>query len=72
MVSATSHLVEPLTEREMDVLKLLAQGYTDKKIAETLVIARETVHKHLKNIYGKLDVHNRIEAIILARELKLL
>jgi DNA-binding NarL/FixJ family response regulator len=56
----------------MDVLKLLAQGYTDKKIAETLVIARETVHKHLKNIYGKLDVHNRIEAIILARELKLL
>ena len=40
--------------------------------AETLVIARETVHKHLKNIYGKLDVHNRIEAIILARELKLL
>jgi LuxR family maltose regulon positive regulatory protein len=71
-VFVTSGLVEPLSEREMDVLKLLAQGYTDKKIAEDLVIARETVHKHLKNIYGKLDVHSRTEAIARARELKLL
>jgi LuxR family maltose regulon positive regulatory protein len=67
-----SHLVEPLSEREMDVLKLLAQGCTDKKIAETLVIARETVHKHLKNIYGKLDVHSRAEAAARARELGIL
>ncbi len=67
-----SRLVEALTEREMDVLKLLAQGCTDKKIAEGLVIARETVHKHLKNIYGKLDVHSRSEAIVRARELDLL
>jgi LuxR family maltose regulon positive regulatory protein len=44
-VVTTSKLVEPLSEREMDVLKLLAQGYTDKKIAETLVIARETVRE---------------------------
>ena len=70
--TATSGLVEPLSEREMDVLKLLAQGYTDKRIAESLVIARETVHKHLKNIYGKLDVHSRTEAIVRARELSLL
>ncbi len=56
----------------MDVLRLLAQGCTDKKIAETLVIARETVHKHLKNIYGKLDVHSRTEAIVTAHELGLL
>ncbi len=77
---ATSHteaaaailLVEPLSVREMDVLKLLALGYADKKIAESLVIARETVHKHLKNIYGKLDVHSRTEAISRARELNLL
>jgi LuxR family maltose regulon positive regulatory protein len=67
-----SRLVEPLSEREMDVLKLLAQGCPDKKIAETLVIARETVHKHLKNIYGKLGVHSRTEAIVRARELGLL
>ncbi|HSB65806.1 MAG TPA: LuxR C-terminal-related transcriptional regulator, partial [Anaerolineales bacterium] len=70
--SASSQLVEPLSEREMDVLKLLAQGCTDKKIAEQLVIARETVHKHLKNIYGKLDVHSRMEAIVRAQELDLL
>jgi LuxR family transcriptional regulator, maltose regulon positive regulatory protein len=71
-VVTTSVLVEPISGREMDVLKLLAQGCTDKKIAETLVIARETVHKHLKNIYGKLDVHSRTEAIARARELNLL
>jgi LuxR family maltose regulon positive regulatory protein len=71
-VVTTSVLVEPISVREMDVLKLLAQGCTDKKIAETLVIARETVHKHLKNIYGKLGVHSRTEAIARARELTLL
>ena len=64
--------VEPLSERELEVLRLLAQGCPDKKIAETLVIARETVHKHLKNIYGKLDVHSRAEAAVRARELGLL
>jgi LuxR family maltose regulon positive regulatory protein len=70
--ATTSRLIEPLSAREMDVLKLLAQGFTDKKIAETLVIARETVHKHLKNIYGKLDVHSRTEAIIRAHELNMI
>jgi LuxR family maltose regulon positive regulatory protein len=68
----TSPLVEPLSEREKDVLRLLAKGCTDKKIAESLVIARETVHKHLKNIYGKLDVHSRAEATLRAHELGLL
>ncbi len=67
-----SCLVEPLSEREMDVLKLLAQACPDKKIAESLVITRETVHKHLKNIYGKLGVHSRTEAILRAKELSLL
>ena len=65
-------LVEPLSEREQEVLKLLAQGCPDKKIAEALVIARETVHKHLKNIYGKLGVHSRTEAVARSRELGLL
>ncbi|MBI5962302.1 MAG: LuxR family transcriptional regulator [Chloroflexi bacterium] len=67
-----SRLVEPLSAREMDVLKLLAQACPDKKIAENLVITRETVHKHLKNIYGKLGVHSRTEAVLRARELTLL
>ncbi len=65
-------MVEPLSAREMDVLKLLAQGCSDKRIAETLIIARETVHKHLKNIYGKLDVHSRTQAVARAGELGLL
>lgn len=64
--------VEPLSGREMEVLNLLAQGYADKKIAENLVIARETVHKHLKNIYEKLGVHSRTEAVARSRELGLL
>ena len=71
-VPAAQGLIEPLSERELDVLMLLAQGCSDKKIAETLVIARETVHKHLKNIYGKLDVHSRTEAIVRSGELGLL
>jgi LuxR family transcriptional regulator, maltose regulon positive regulatory protein len=70
--SLVTPLAEPLSRREMDVLKLLAQGFSDKQIAESLVIARETVHKHLKNIYGKLDVHNRTEAVSRARELGML
>jgi LuxR family maltose regulon positive regulatory protein len=68
----TTHLVEPLSEREMDVLKLLAQGYSNKKIAGTLIVAPETVHKHLNNIYGKMGVHSRTEAIVRAHELGLL
>jgi len=64
--------VETLTPRELDVLHLLAKGYPDKKIAETLVITRETVHKHLKNIYQKLNVHSRTEAVIRAQTLGLL
>ena len=60
---------ERLTPREQDVLHLLARGYPDKKIAETLVITRETVHKHLKNIYHKLNVHSRTEAVIRAQAL---
>jgi len=65
-------LVEPLSMREVEVLKLLAQGYPDKQIAVMLVISRETVHKHLRNIYEKLAVHRRTEAIARARELDLL
>lgn len=68
----TEGLVEPLSQREREILKLLAEGCSDKKIAATLVIAPETVHKHLKNIYGKLDVHSRTEAIARANSLRLL
>jgi LuxR family maltose regulon positive regulatory protein len=68
----TDMLIEPLSNRELQVLQLLAQGCSDKVIAETLVIARDTVHKYLGNIYSKLDVHSRMEAILRARELGML
>lgn len=69
---AVFQMVEPLSGREMEVLILLSEGNSDKKIAAALVIARETVHKHLKNIYEKLGVHSRTEAVARARELGLL
>jgi LuxR family transcriptional regulator, maltose regulon positive regulatory protein len=65
-------LVEMLSTREMEVLTLLAEGCSDKDIAERLFISRGTVHKHLKNIYGKLGVHSRTEALVQAHKLELL
>ena len=61
-------LLQPLTDRELEVLRLVAIGQSNEAIAETLVISIETVKKHLKNIYGKLDVHSRLEAVNRARE----
>jgi LuxR family maltose regulon positive regulatory protein len=65
-------LSEPLTDRELEVLRLVAIGQSNEAIATTLVISIETVKKHLKNIYGKLDVHSRVEAVNRAREAGLL
>ncbi len=67
-----SLLIEPLTEREGEVLKLLATHLTSTEIAERLYISSHTVRYHIKNIYGKLGVHRRTEAVERARELKLL
>ena len=59
--------VEGLTERELEVLQLLAQGFTNKEIAAQLIVAPSTIKQHLKNIYSKLDVHSRIQAVEYAR-----
>lgn len=64
--------VEKLTEREMEVLQLITQGFQNKIIAERLFITPDTVHQHLKNIYSKLDVHSRVEAVIRAQALKII
>jgi DNA-binding NarL/FixJ family response regulator len=58
-----SEEVEVLTEREKEILDLLAQGYLYKEIAEQLYISKLTVKKHIHNIYEKLQVQNRTEAL---------
>lgn len=57
---------EPLTEREMDVLRLVAQGLTNQEIAEKLVIGEGTVRTHVSNILGKLHLANRTQAALYA------
>lgn len=58
--------VEPLTEREDEIVRLLARGLTNKDIAQALVLSVRTVEAHLRSIYGKLDVHSRTEAALWA------
>ena len=69
---AQAALPEPLTPREEEVLGLMAAGLTNREIAEQLVVSPETVKKHTSNIYGKLGVSKRTEAVARARELDLL
>jgi ATP/maltotriose-dependent transcriptional regulator MalT len=72
LTSAPGTLPEPLSQREQEVLRLMAAGLTNREIAETLVISPETVKKHTGSIYSKLGVGNRTEAAARARELDLL
>jgi len=65
-------LAEPLSERELEVLRLVARGASNKEIAAGLVIAEGTVKNHLTNILAKLDVTDRTEAAVKARELGLI
>jgi LuxR family maltose regulon positive regulatory protein len=65
-------LVEPLSDRELEVLRLIAAGLSNREIAETLVITRSTAKNHVRNIYDKLDVHSRTQAVARAKELGLL
>ena len=52
-----------VSEREIEVLQLLADGRTYQEIAQAMVVSVNTVKSHLKSIYGKLGVHNRREAV---------
>lgn len=64
-------VAELLSRREIDVLRLLAAGRSNPEIASLLVIAESTVKMHIKHLYNKLDVHNRVEAAVQAHALRL-
>lgn len=67
-----AELVEPLTERELDILRLLAEGMTNQEIADLLVLTVGTVKSHNYSSFGKLGVRNRGQSVKRARELNLL
>ncbi|MBI1298979.1 hypothetical protein GC175_28955 [bacterium] len=67
-----SPLIEPLSERELDVLRLMAEGLTYQEVADRLVISVNTVRFHVKSLYGKLGVDKRIVAVERARALGLI
>ncbi len=68
---ANQSLVEPLTERELEVLQLVSYGLSNREIAQQLFVALSTAKWHIKQIYGKLQVKNRSEAIAKALEFAL-
>ena len=68
----TQPLVEPLSQRELEVLQLIAQGLSNREIGEQLYIALDTVKSHNRNIFSKLGVKNRTQAIGKSRSLELL
>ncbi len=67
-----AEMVEPLSERELDVLRLIADGLSNQEIAQRLVVSLRTVKWHAGNIYGKLGVKNRTQAVAKARSLGIL
>jgi LuxR family maltose regulon positive regulatory protein len=70
--SSPQPMVDPLTERELEVLQLIADGLTNQEIADELVVALGTVKAHTASIYGKLEVHGRTQAVARARGFGLL
>lgn len=65
-------LIEPLTRREIGVLHLIEAGLSNKEIAAVLVISPATVKKHTANIYGKMGVNRRTQAVALGRKLQII
>jgi DNA-binding CsgD family transcriptional regulator len=72
LVSNQQELVEPLSERELEVLNLIAAGLKNREIANELTVALSTVKTHVNNIYSKLGVSSRVQAVGRAQELNLL
>jgi len=68
----TDEWVEPLTDRELEILQRIAEGLTNKEIGNRLYLSANTVKAHLRNVYGKLNVNNRTQAVNRARALGLI
>ena len=70
-VAGKETLIVPLSDRELEVLVLMADGLSNGEIAERLYLSPNTLKAHAQNIFGKLNVHNRVQAVNRARELRL-
>jgi LuxR family maltose regulon positive regulatory protein len=70
--AAPGGLIEPLTDRELEVIRLVAAGKRNREIAQELVVTLETVKKHMSNIFRKLGATSRMNAVAQARELGLI
>lgn len=68
----SEELFDPLTSRELEIIRLISKGYSNPEIASELVVTINTIKKHTSNIYGKLGVRSRTQAIARAHELNLL
>ena len=69
--SPALRLVEPLTRRELDVLRLLCRGQSNYEIASALVLSINTIKTHIKHLYGKLEANNRVELVEISHRLDL-
>jgi len=72
IIETDNEMLEALSGREMEVLKLIAAGLPNKKIMEGLFISMSTVKTHVRNIFSKLNVHSRTEAVVKAKKMGLL
>jgi DNA-binding NarL/FixJ family response regulator len=70
--SVRGELAEPLTDRELEVLRLVADGEANQDIARKLVVSLATVKTHINHIFGKLDAESRVQVVARARTLRLL
>jgi LuxR family maltose regulon positive regulatory protein len=69
---SNEQLLSPLTQKELQVLELLAEGYSNFALSDELGVSKSTVRTHLRNINSKMDVNSRMQAVAKARQLGLL